>query len=96
MLHLTGAEDRFIANLFERRFWLLGLRAGTVGALAALGLAALLVFGVGQSGGRGWLLPELSLEYWDFFILLSTPVLAGIAARGAARLTVIRALGDTT
>ncbi len=95
VLHLTGAEDRYIANLFERRFWLLGLRAGAVGALAALGLAALLVFGFGQGGGRSWLLPALSLGFWDLFILLATPILAGIAARSAARTTVIRTLAET-
>lgn len=95
VLHLTGADDRYISNLFERRFWLLGLRAGTVGGLAALGLAALLVFGAGQGGGRGWLLPELNLDYWSIFILLTTPILAGLAARTAARLTVINTLSDT-
>ena len=95
VLHLTGAEDRYIANLFERRFWLLGLRAGSIGALAALGMAALLVFGFGQGGSRSWLLPELSLDFWDMFILLATPVLAGVAARSAARMTVIRTLGQS-
>lgn len=95
VLHLTGAEDRFIANLFERRFWLLGLQAGTIGAISALGLAALLVFATGQGGDRSWLLPRLSLDFWDILILLSTPVLAGIAARGAARATVIRTLAGT-
>ncbi len=95
VLHLTGADDRYIANLFERRFWLLGLRAGATGALAALGLAALLVFGVGQSGNRSWLLPSLSLDFWDMFILLATPVFAGIAARSAARITVMNTLSDT-
>lgn len=95
VLHLTGADDRYISRLFERRFWLLGLKAGAVGALAALGLAALLVFGVGQSGGRGWLLPEFGLDFWDIFVLLATPILAGIAARSAARLTVIHTLSET-
>ena len=92
VLHLTGAEDRFIASLFERRFWLLGLRAGSIGALAALGLAALFIFIIGSAGPRAWLLPELHLDLWDFVLLLLTPALAGIAARGAARVTVIRTL----
>lgn len=95
VLHLTGAEDGFIASLFERRFWLLGLQAGSIGALSALGLAALLVFATGQGGERSWLLPRLSLDFWDIFILLCTPILAGFAARGAARLTVIRTLAGT-
>lgn len=95
VLHLTGAEDRYIATLFERRFWLLGLRAGSIGAISALGLAALLVFATGQGGDRSWLLPRLSLGFWDIFILLATPILAGFAARAAARATVIRALAGT-
>lgn len=95
VLHLTGAEDRFIAGLFERRFWLLGLQAGSIGAISALGLAALLVFATGQGGDRSWLLPRLSLDVFDIFILLCTPILAGFAARGAARVTVIRTLAGT-
>lgn len=95
VLHLTGAEDGFIASLFERRFWLLGLKAGSVGALSALGLAALLVFITSQSGDRSWLLPRLSLDLGDIFILLITPILAGIAAKAAARATVIRTLAGT-
>jgi len=94
VLHLTGAQDSYIAALFERRFWLLGLRAGSVGAISALGLAALLVFVTGQ-GERSWLLPRLSLGFWDLFILLATPILAGLAARTAARATVIRTLART-
>lgn len=95
VLHLTGAGDGFIASLFERRFWLLGLQAGSIGAISALGLAALLVFATGQGGERSWLLPRLSLDIWDILILLSTPIIAGFAARGAARITVIRTLAGT-
>jgi len=95
VLHLTGAEDGFISGLFERRFWLLGLRAGSIGAICALGLACFLLFATGQGGERSWLLPRLSLDFWDFFILLCTPTLAGIAARAAARATVLRTLAGT-
>lgn len=95
VLHLSGAPDPFIANLFERRFWLLGLRGGAVGAAAALGLAALLVFTVGVNAQRTWLLPRLSLDFWDFVILLLTPIIAGFTARIAARRTVIRELART-
>ncbi|MEE9381358.1 MAG: cell division protein FtsX [Hyphomonadaceae bacterium] len=92
VLHFTGAEDRYIANLFERRFWLLGLRGGAIGALAALGGVALLIFSAQSAGPGNWLLPRLSLDFWDMMILVLTPVVAGFAARFAARLTVMRAL----
>ncbi len=92
VLHLSGATDRYIARLFERRFWMLGLRAGVVGALFALGGAALALFFASSSSGRSGLLPELGLDLQDLTILLSTPVVAAIAARLAARFTVMRAL----
>ena len=92
VLHLSGARDRFIASLFERRFWVLGLRAGSVGALLALGAAAVMMFAMRASGERSGLLPQLSLDFSDLLILVLTPVIAGVAARLAARLTVIQAL----
>ncbi len=95
VLHLSGAPDPFIANLFERRFWLLGLRGGSIGAVAALGAAALLVFALGSHAERTWLLPRLSLDFWDFLILLLTPIIAGFASRIAARRTVLNELART-
>ncbi|MEZ5946117.1 MAG: cell division protein FtsX [Hyphomonas sp.] len=92
VLHLSGARDRFIATLFERRFWILGLRAGAVGALLALGAAAATIFAVKAHGARTGLLPELSLDFTDLVVLVLTPVIAGLAARIAARVTVIRSL----
>ena len=93
VLHLSGATDRFVANLFERRFWLLGLRSGAIGALAALGATAFMIFMLGSSQRVG-LLPQLSLDVTDFLILLLTPIIAGIAARFAARQTVIHTLAE--
>lgn len=92
VLHVAGAKDRFIAGLFERRFWLLGLRAGTVGALVALASVAVLI-ALGRSGAeRSGLLPQLSLDFPDLAVLVVTPVIAGLAARLAAGITVMRSL----
>ena len=92
VLHIAGARDRFIAGLFERRFWLLGLRAGTVGALVALASVAILI-ALGRSGAeRTGLLPQLSLDFPDLAVLVVTPVIAGLAARIAAGITVMRSL----
>ena len=44
LLHLTGAKDTFISGLFERRFLMLGVQAGALGALLAFGAAALILF----------------------------------------------------
>ena len=92
VLHIAGARDRFIAALFERRFWLLGLRAGTVGALVALACVALLIAIARSSGNRSGLLPELTLDFPDLAVLVVTPVIAGLASRIAAGITVMRAL----
>lgn len=92
VLHIAGARDRFIARLFERRFWLLGLRAGTVGALVALASVALLIAIARSTGSRSGLLPELTLDVLDLAILVITPIIAGLASRIAAGITVMRAL----
>ena len=92
VLHLAGAEDRFIARLFERRFWTLGLRAGAAGAVTALAVTALIIFSAQSSGTRSQLLPQLSLDFWDLVILAVSPVAAGLAARWAAGGTVSHAL----
>lgn len=94
VLHLSGARDRFIASLFERRFWVLGLRAGAAGALIALGAAALMIFLAQSTGTRSGLLPKLSLDFFDLLILVLTPVFAGVASRFAARFTVMRNLKE--
>lgn len=92
VLHTAGARDRFIAGLFQRRFWLLGLRAGAVGSLVALASVALLIAVARTAPSRAGLLPELSLDLPDLVILIVTPILAGLAARFAAGLTVMRSL----
>lgn len=95
VLHLSGATDRFISRLFERRFWILGLKAGSVGALFALAGAALALSLASAQGGRSGLLPRLSLDAGDLLILIATPIVAAFAARLAARVTVMRSLGET-
>lgn len=54
VLHFVGATDRYIAREFERHFLRLGIRAGLVGALSAMGVfvtmpAVLEMLGGGQS-----------------------------------------------
>jgi cell division transport system permease protein len=94
LLHLTGAKDSFIAGLFEQRFLMLGVQAGAVGALLALGAAAFILFVVKQADQRIWLLPQLSLSLADGLILGLAPLVAGLAAMLAAKATVHRSLGD--
>jgi cell division transport system permease protein len=94
LLHLTGANDSFISGLFEQRFLMLGIQAGAVGALLALGAAAFILFVVKQADQRIWLLPQLSLSLADGLILGLAPLVAGLAAMAAAKVTVHRSLAD--
>jgi cell division transport system permease protein len=92
LLHVSGAKDGFISGLFERRFLMLGVQAGTVGALLAFGAAAFILFAVKQADQRIWLLPQLSLSLADGLILGLVPLLAGVASMLAAKVTVMRSL----
>lgn len=86
-LHICGAEDRFVASLFERRFFMLGLKAGAVGAVCA-GLVA-----VAASLGQGpadmaFFLPHWAMDPFELGLLLLAPVLAGLTSAVSARLAV--------
>jgi cell division transport system permease protein len=94
LLHLTGAKDSFISSLFEQRFLMLGVQAGALGALLAFGAAAFILFVVKQSDQNIWLLPQLSLSLADGLILGLAPLVAGVAAMFAAKVTVMRSLSD--
>lgn len=73
-----------------------GPPGGLGGSVAALMITALIVFtGSGSDGVEAQLLPRLSLDFWDIVILLVTPLMAGLAARIAARVTVLASLKDT-
>jgi len=94
ILHLSGAQDSFIASLFERRFLMLGVQAGALGALMAFGAAAFVLYLLRQSDAQIWLLPQLSLSLADGLILGLAPLIAGVASMIAARVTVMRSLAD--
>ena len=58
----------------------------------ALASVAVLI-ALGRSGAeRSGLLPQLSLDFPDLAVLVVTPVIAGLAARLAAGITVMRSL----
>lgn len=86
VLHLTGAEDGQISNLFELRFAGIAAVAGAAGALAAglLGGALRLV-----GGGEG-ITPALPIAWVDLLVVLPCPVLAALVAAVAARITARR------
>ncbi len=90
VLHLTGAEDAQISNLFERRFAAIAAVSGAMGAVAAgiLGAALRLI-----GGGEG-ITPALPIAWIDLLSVLPCPILAALVAALAARLTGRRVIRD--
>ena len=90
VLHLVGAEDAFIAAEVRRRFAMLGLRAGAVGAAgAAVAGAALLI---GASGAGIALGDAALLGVLDVWVLLAAPLAASAVAAISAHVSVAAAL----
>jgi len=90
VLHLAGAEDGFIARLFQVRFARVAGLAGLIGALAAAALVAILRL---AGGGEG-LTPALPLAWSDLLWVLPCPVMAAMVAAVAARLTAGRLIAE--
>jgi len=85
IMHLTGATDGFIANLFQARFAAMAALAGLMGG----GAAALLAAGIRLLGGGYGLLPVLPIGWLDLLVALPSPVIAGLVAAIAARVTAL-------
>lgn len=90
LLHLMGAQDRYIATQFQWHAFWLGLRGGLAGLVLAIGVA----FGLEWLGGHAdfALLPRLSLQPIDWLLLLLVPLAAALIAMVTATRTVLRTL----
>ncbi len=91
LLHLMGAEDRFIARQFQDH----AVRLGLAGAVPGLLLAILTIELLGMAAGRvdSILLPNIRLGVAQWATLALVPVAAGVIAMLTARATVMRRLG---
>lgn len=83
VLHLTGAEDSQISNLFEMRFARIAAVAGAAGAAAAAALGGVLRL---LGGGQG-ITPALPIAWIDLLAVVPCPLLAALVAALAARVT---------
>jgi cell division transport system permease protein len=83
VLHLSGAEDVFIAKLFQVRFARMAAMAGLFGAGGAAIIGALMRI---AGGGEG-LTPILPIRWIDLAACLPAPLAAAAVAAVAARLT---------
>jgi cell division transport system permease protein len=90
VLHLSGAEDRMLARLFQMRFARLALAAGLMGG----GSAALVASVVRGLGGSEGFLPILPIEWADIPWLIVCPLLAAGLAAVAARRTAMEMLAE--
>jgi cell division transport system permease protein len=83
VLHLTGAEDSFIAQLFQARFARIAAIAGLIGAAGAAFTVAILRL----AGGPGGLTPALPFAWADLLAVIPCPLIVAGVAAAAARFT---------
>jgi cell division transport system permease protein len=86
VLHMAGAEDGFIARMFQMRFARVAGLAGLIGA----GAAAVVGAGLRIAGGGGGLTPALPFAWIDIAAVIPCPLIAAGVAALAARLTALR------
>ena len=83
VLHLAGAGDSFIAQLFQARFARMAAQAGLYGAAAAAIMGGVLRL----AGGGAGLTPALPIAWIDLMAVLPCPAAAALVAAVAARFT---------
>ncbi len=88
VLHLSGAEDRFVAGLFQNRFARLAAGAGLVGAVIALSFWAAIRLFMPQDGFS----PLLPQAWSDLWLIVPCPILAGAIAALSARRAAMHSL----
>lgn len=87
-LRLAGAEDGYVAGLYQMRYLWLGILGGGLGCLLAL----LAMVGFGAIGSVTSALPSLALPGWWPFALLGVVACIALLSVLAARFTVIATL----
>jgi cell division transport system permease protein len=100
VLHYVGAEDDYIAREFQHRFFVLGLKGGGVGSLAAILLLA--AFSAGTGGWQGQpagdqieaLFGSVRLGLWGYASVAVVAAIVSVVTGLASRIAVRRFLGD--
>jgi len=90
VLHRVGAKDRVIARLFGRRFVMLGVKAGALGALlAAISVGVLWLSGAAQTGLSSHI---ARLGFGHILLLVPVPLITALVGGWTAYASVMRAL----
>ena len=87
-LRLAGAEDRYVAGLYQKRYFWLSLFGGLLGC----GLALLALFGFNALGTIDRALPALALPQFWWIGFVGVILFVVLLSMFAARLTVLSAL----
>lgn len=90
VLHLSGAQAKFVIRLFQTRFAQVAALAGLFGAAGAAIIAALARL---IGGGHG-LTPVLPIAWVDMLAVAPAPLLAALIAAVAARLAARGLIGE--
>jgi cell division transport system permease protein len=90
LLHLIGATDSYIATQFQRQAFRLATEGAGAGLLMAIITMAVVAVVKQELGDT--VIPQLHLSFWQWLLLLVTPVIAGLIAMLASRFTVLHAL----
>ena len=90
VLHFSGAEQGFIAGLFQNRFATMGALAGFLGGASAAIIGVIARY---FGGGAGFA-PLLPLAWIDLAAALPAPVIAALIAGISARLAASRIVGE--
>lgn len=99
VLHFVGATDRFIAREFETQFLRLGIRAGFVGAVCAMGVFFMMPTMTEFLGGGGLTMAELrrligagTLDMLGYLVLVLVVLIIAVLCMFTSRLSVKRIL----
>lgn len=88
VLRLVGAQDRYIARAFVRRFAVRGLGGAAIGTV----LGCLAILALPPARIEGGFLTGLGFQGWHWLLPLAIPPLAGFVAYAATRFAARRRL----
>ena len=92
VLHQVGAPPHYTARLFASRFGLSGLKAGSLGAVSALLVSALIGVLFSSSSGFSYFLPGFYLALTDLYLVIVVPVFLAIIIAFASWRTILKTL----
>jgi len=90
VMHMLGSTDRQVARLFQRRLALDAALGGGIGAVAGIGVAALVGTELGGLGSE--LAAGARLATADWLVLAAVPLAFTLLATLSARIAITRAL----